>query len=90
MNAAVQKYTRIIAEDGEFKRSTTSLEEDIIAMFGKNSKKQATKRKVENDDNNGDERPPTKINKGLPSFLTHTKYCQNGKDVLYKVGDEEF
>ena len=88
MNSAVQKYTRIIAEEGEFKGSTTTMEEDIIAMLSSTSKKKTTKRKTE-DDGEDIDKPPTKSGKGLPPFLTHTKYRQNGKEVPYKVGDEK-
>lgn len=86
MNSAVQKYNKIMEKRGDFKGSTTSLQEDIVAMLAtKRTKTTSTttaakKRKTTSQDK---DEPPS----ALPPFIKHYKHVVNGKDVKYKVGD---
>ena len=77
MNAAVMKYNKIICDKGKFSGSITSVQEDIVAMIAKSTKR---KRNIDNDD--GYKKKQTAITP--PPFLTHYK---DSKEVKYKLGD---
>ena len=87
MNQAVIKYNKIdgISEDG-FKGSSTTLQEDIVAMMATSSKR---KRTTDNTNSNtkGDatERKPKE--RKLPPFAKFTKVNNTPDSPLFKVGD---
>ena len=87
MNSAVTKYRKITSKYGDFKGSTTSIQEDIVSMMAKVSKTKArpvskvsttaeTKRK--SDDMEQDPPPP---------FLRHYKTSNQDDVTKYKLGD---
>ena len=80
MNQATVKYNKIVAKEGKFEGSTTTVQEDIVAMFSQGSKK----RKF---DASNEGSPPVKLPvPELPPFATH---FQDKDGKKYKVGDSK-
>ena len=88
MNSAVTKYNKIISKDGAFNASTTSVQEDIVAMLAKKTKTKTktknSKRKREDDDDDDD-----KSKASLPPWIKHWQHTVDGVKVKYKVGDSK-
>ena len=90
MNSAVLKYKKIKAELGEFKGSTTTIQEDIVAMFAKRT---TNKRKTDDEEQESPPQnkkpkfdPNNKYN-NRPTFAKNTYYFKNGVKTEFKVGD---
>ena len=87
MNQAIIKYNKIDgnSEDG-FKGSSTTLQEDIVAMIT------TTNKRKRNTDNKSQEAKPdtndnTKTDKKTPPFVKFTKVNNTPDSPLFKVGD---
>ena len=80
MNQATVKYNKIVAKEGTFEGFTTTVQEDIVAMFSQGSRKQKS-------DTSNEDSPPVKLPAPeLPPFATH---FQDKDGKKYKVGDSK-
>ena len=85
MNTATIKYNKICnINDGQFKGSVHSVQEDVLALFA--TKRLKSKRKREDEDNDGDQVKKV-YKREVPDFTTHTKDAATGKP--YKIGDSK-
>lgn len=83
LNSAVEKYNQIKSEhDGNFNASSTTIQEDVVAMITANTKK----RKAEDKKDDKKEPDPSPDPK-KPPFLRHFKHTAASDAPLYKVGD---
>ena len=88
MNAAILKFNKIVSDSGKFNGSTSTIQEDIIAMFSKQQRTRGTKRE-RNDDENDGQRTKPKVELKRPPFIKHTHEMKDGIKTDYKVGDEK-
>lgn len=79
LNSAVEKYNQIKSEqDGEFNGSSTTIQEDVVAMLTAKTKKRKAEEKKEPEPTPDPKKPP---------FLRHFKHTAASDAPLYKVGD---
>ena len=91
MNSAVLKSNKIIANKGKFDGSTSTVQEDIIAMFSKQSRPKVVKRKMDDEDDERRLKPKLESRseyKRCP-FIKHTHEMKNGTKTNYKLGDKK-
>ena len=82
MNRAVLQYNRIKeSNEGAFKGSTSTVQEDIVAMLSATKKQKTTAASPAN-------QPSTKVKK-LPPFARHYKTSSSDDAKEYKVGDSK-
>ena len=87
MNQAIIKYNKIDGNsEGGFKGSSTTLQEDIVAMIT------TTNKRKRNTDNKQQETKPsvtdnTKTEQKTPPFIKFTKVNNTPDSPLFKVGD---
>ena len=84
MNAAVMKYNKIICEMGKFTGSMTTVQEDIVAMVAKQTKKRGG-----NDFDSSkrfDQNKRSKVSANSPPFVNHHQDASGNK---YKLGDTQ-
>ena len=88
MNQAIIKYNKIdgISEDG-FKGSSTTLQEDIVAMMATNSSKRKRSNDTANTEAKNDNNERKTKERKLPPFVKFTKVNNTPDSPLFKVGD---
>ena len=90
MNSAVLKYKKIKAEQGDFKGSITTVQEDIVAMFAKRTDNKRKNDDLDDDQKFGSKKPkfePRGSNSDQPAFVKNTYYYKDGNKNNFKVGD---
>jgi hypothetical protein len=89
MNTAVVKYNKICIEnDGQsFPGSSTTLQEDIVAMMVSVKRKTAPKPDVKGKEPSASSDPDKNKKPKLPPFVKHFKSSSADDAVKYKVGD---
>ena len=86
MNAAVLKYNQIAGKhDGKFPGSSTTLQEDIVAMLANKRKPIATAAASPDGDTPAAKRATSK----LPPFIKHFKTSAEADAAPHKVGDSK-
>ena len=86
MNQAIIKYNKIDGNsEGGFKGSSTTLQEDIVAMIATTSKrKRTTEKQQETNPNSANDK---KLERKNPPFAKFTKVNNTPDSPLFKVGD---
>jgi hypothetical protein len=84
MNAASLKFTKISTSSSGFKGSSSTIQEDIVAMVA------ATKRKkTASTDSNNAPRKTSGEDKKQPPFVKHFKSGTGDSATVFKVGDQK-
>lgn len=83
MNQATVKYSKISSESTGFNGRSTTLQEDVVAMFAAKSKSTNKRAKSPPDDS-----PEPKKAK-MPPFIRHYKVAKDPASAKYKVGDSK-
>lgn len=85
MKLAVFKQNKIIGKQmRKSNGSSSSVQEDIVAMFSKRTRS-STKRKTSDNDDSDKSPPKTTV----PPFLRHFNHVSYGITIKYKVGDSK-
>lgn len=90
LNKAVLKYNLIKSTESEFKGSTLTIQEDIVAMLATRVKKPSAPSKEASKDSPkpADDKNKTKTeDKNFPPFVKHYKSGTDPAAVKYKLGD---
>lgn len=87
LNSAVNKYNQIVSEQGgSFNGSSSTIQEDIVAMFAaKKGTKRSTPSVTTDTDPDASKTADTEPKK--PPFLRHYKHTKASDSPLYKIGD---
>ena len=84
MNSAVLKFNKVISEsNGTFQGSTTTLQEDIVAMMA--NKRKAPVKSDATDDANSNKRKAG----AFPPFVKHFRTSNDADAAPYKLGDSK-
>lgn len=91
LNKAVLKYNKIRSTESTFTGSTSSIQEDIVAMFAKKapaSNKTSKNPNKDTDKSNDDsKKQPYNVDKDQPPFVKHYKASSEPDAAKFKLGD---